>query len=96
MRQFNILSFPYCVRVVSVATRPIPKDGLSAIGRHPALKDYYVTVTHSGVTMGAFIGETVRDELLHGQSVQELAPTCDGVGGRLASGQDKTRPLQIF
>ncbi|QQA44310.1 NAD(P)/FAD-dependent oxidoreductase [Pelagovum pacificum] len=61
------------VEAVRTAIRPIPKDGLSAIGPHPALDNYYVTVTHSGVTLGAFIGEAVRDELLHGRSVPELA-----------------------
>ncbi|SEB57022.1 Glycine/D-amino acid oxidase [Nitratireductor aquibiodomus] len=61
------------VEAVRTAIRPIPRDGLSAIGRHPALENYYVTVTHSGVTLGAFLGEAVRDEVIHGRSVPELA-----------------------
>ncbi|SFZ85538.1 Glycine/D-amino acid oxidase [Devosia enhydra] len=61
------------VEAVRIAIRPIPADGLSAIGPHPALKNYYVTVTHSGVTMGAFIGEAVTAELVHGRQVPELA-----------------------
>jgi Glycine/D-amino acid oxidases (deaminating) len=61
------------VEAVRTAIRPIPKDGYSAIGPHPALSNYYVTVTHSGVTLAAFIGEGVTAELVHGRSVPEFA-----------------------
>lgn len=61
------------VEAVRTAIRPIPKDGYSAIGPHPALANYYVTVTHSGVTLAAFIGEGVAAELVHGRSVPEFA-----------------------
>lgn len=61
------------VEAVRTAIRPIPADGYSAIGPHPALSNYYVTVTHSGVTMAAFIGEGVTDEIVHGKSVSEFA-----------------------
>lgn len=61
------------VEAVRTAIRPIPKDGYSAIGPHPALSNYYVTVTHSGVTLAAFIGEGVTAELVHGRDVPEFA-----------------------
>jgi Glycine/D-amino acid oxidases (deaminating) len=61
------------VEAVRTAIRPIPKDGYSAIGPHPALSNYYVTVTHSGVTLAAFIGEGATAELVHGRSVPEFA-----------------------
>ncbi|WP_108460968.1 NAD(P)/FAD-dependent oxidoreductase [Devosia naphthalenivorans] len=61
------------VEAVRTAIRPIPKDGYSAIGPHPALSNYYVTVTHSGVTLAAFIGEGVTAELVHGRDVTEFA-----------------------
>lgn len=60
------------VEAVRIATRPIPKDGFSAIGAHPALDNYYITVTHSGVTMGAFLGEAVTTEILHKKKVSEF------------------------
>ncbi|KKB12149.1 hypothetical protein VE25_08830 [Devosia geojensis] len=61
------------VEAVRTAIRPIPKDGYSAIGPHPALSNYYVTVTHSGVTLAAFIGEGVASELVHGRDVAEFS-----------------------
>jgi glycine/D-amino acid oxidase-like deaminating enzyme len=61
------------VEAVRIAIRPIPKDSYSAIGPLPTLEDYYVAVTHSGVTLGPFIGEAVADEIVNGRIRPELA-----------------------
>ncbi|HEV7256992.1 MAG TPA: FAD-binding oxidoreductase [Bosea sp. (in: a-proteobacteria)] len=61
------------VEAVRIATRPIPKDSYSAVGPVPGLGNYYAVVTHSGVTLGAFLGEAVADELVNGRSREELA-----------------------
>lgn len=61
------------VEAVRIATRPIPKDAYSAVGPVPGLSNYYAVVTHSGVTLGAFLGEVVADELVNGRTREELA-----------------------
>ena len=60
------------VEAVRIATRPIPKDSYSAVGPVPGLSGYYAVVSHSGVTLGAFLGEVVADELVHGRERDEL------------------------
>jgi glycine/D-amino acid oxidase-like deaminating enzyme len=55
-----------------IAIRPIPKDGLSALGPIPGLANYYVTVTHSGVTLAPFIALAATDEIVHGSTRLEL------------------------
>ena len=61
------------VEAVRIATRPIPKDAYSAVGPVPGLSNYYAVVTHSGVTLGAFLGEVVADELVNGRTREERA-----------------------
>jgi glycine/D-amino acid oxidase-like deaminating enzyme len=61
------------VEAVRIAIRPIPKDSYSAIGPIPTLQGYYVAVTHSGVTLGPFIGKADTDEIVNGRSRSELA-----------------------
>ncbi len=51
---------------VRIATRPIPEDGLPAIGTMPGLDGYHVVVTHSGVTLASLLGRLVADEALGG------------------------------
>jgi glycine/D-amino acid oxidase-like deaminating enzyme len=52
--------------------RPIPKDGLSAIGPVPGLKNYYVMVTHSGATLSPALGVMAADEIVNGKIRAEL------------------------
>ncbi|KGM34166.1 NAD(P)/FAD-dependent oxidoreductase [Inquilinus limosus] len=58
---------------VRLGIRAIPKDGYSAVGPLPQAEGYYAAVTHSGVTLAAFLGAAVADELLHGAVRPELA-----------------------
>jgi glycine/D-amino acid oxidase-like deaminating enzyme len=58
---------------VRIAIRPIPGDHMSAVGPVPRVSGYYLAVTHSGVTMSAFLGTCVADEVVRGQSRPELA-----------------------
>jgi glycine/D-amino acid oxidase-like deaminating enzyme len=55
------------------AIRPIPGDGLTAVGPMPRVTNYYVAVTHSGVTMSPFLGLCVADEVVRGRTRPELA-----------------------
>jgi glycine/D-amino acid oxidase-like deaminating enzyme len=74
---------------VRVAVRPIPADGLSAVGAIPGVEDYYVVVTHSGVTLSPFLARAVASELVRGTSVAQLEPFRPGrlVQTRSASGR---------
>ncbi|HET8678503.1 MAG TPA: FAD-dependent oxidoreductase [bacterium] len=57
-----------------VGMRPIPADGLSAVGPLPSLKGYYAVVTHSGVTLAPFLASAVANELVHGRAEPLLEP----------------------
>lgn len=58
---------------VRLGIRPIPGDGLTAVGPMPRVSGYYVAVTHSGVTMSPFLGLCVADEVVRGVERPELA-----------------------
>jgi glycine/D-amino acid oxidase-like deaminating enzyme len=58
---------------VRLAIRPIPGDGLAAVGPVPRISGYYLAVTHSAVTMSPFIGRAVADEIVHNRQRSELA-----------------------
>jgi glycine/D-amino acid oxidase-like deaminating enzyme len=55
-----------------VTYRPIPEDGLSAIGPVPGLANYYVMVTHSGATLSPALGAMAADEIVNGTKRPEL------------------------
>lgn len=59
---------------VTLGFRPMPMDGFPVVGPVPGAPDFYVVVTHSGVTLAPILGESVRAELLHAQHVPMLAP----------------------
>jgi glycine/D-amino acid oxidase-like deaminating enzyme len=63
---------------VRIGIRPIPADGFSAVGAMPGVDGYYVVVTHSGVTLSAFLARAVARELVDGISVAQLAPFRPG------------------
>lgn len=58
---------------VRLGIRPIPGDGFTAVGPMPRIANYYVAITHSGVTMSPFLGVCVADEIAHGRERAELA-----------------------
>ncbi|MGH2375964.1 MAG: NAD(P)/FAD-dependent oxidoreductase [bacterium] len=59
---------------VRVGIRPIPADGLSAVGPQPGLDGYYAVVTHSGVTLAPFLGKAAAEEIVHGRTEPLLEP----------------------
>lgn len=46
-----------------IGIRPIPQDGLSAVGWVPGVEGLYVIVTHSGITLGPALAEMVTSEI---------------------------------
>ncbi|MDJ0942982.1 MAG: FAD-dependent oxidoreductase [Kiloniellales bacterium] len=59
---------------VSVGLRPIPADGLPAIGPLPGIEGLYLAVMHSGITLAPAVGRFTAMELLDGAEVELLAP----------------------
>jgi glycine/D-amino acid oxidase-like deaminating enzyme len=57
---------------VRVTTRPIPKDGLSVVGPVPGIENYYMIVTHSGVTLAPALGAMAAEEIVDGIVRPEL------------------------
>lgn len=54
--------------------RPMPTDGLSAVGPIADLPGYYIALTHSGITLGPLLGRLVASEIAAGQFAPELLP----------------------
>ncbi len=53
---------------ITLAHRPVPGDGLPAVGAvKPGL---YVATLHSGITLGALMGELIASEVINGNSAQ--------------------------
>ena len=55
-----------------ITIRPSPADGHSAVGPVPGIDGFYMVITHSGVTLGAFLGAAVADEIAKGITRAEL------------------------
>jgi len=59
---------------VTLGLRPLPKDGQPIIGFPEGRRDIYLTVMHSGVTLGPLVGRLAATEILDGVQVDPLAP----------------------
>jgi D-hydroxyproline dehydrogenase subunit beta len=57
-----------------VCVRPMPADGQPIVGWLPGSSGLYVAVTHSGVTLGAYLAQLIATELASGSAAAELAP----------------------
>jgi glycine/D-amino acid oxidase-like deaminating enzyme len=62
------------VENVTLGFRPLPKDSFPIVGFPEAHPDIYVTVMHSGVTLGPLIGRLAAMEILDNVRVDPLAP----------------------
>ncbi len=63
-------------RVVTnqVCVRPLPPDGQSIVGRLPGAPGVYVAVTHSGVTLAAYLSSLIATDLTTGTPPAVLTP----------------------
>ncbi len=57
-----------------IGVRPMPGDGLPIVGPLPDVPDVYVAATHSGITLGPYLGQLIAREIALGESADELAP----------------------
>jgi glycine/D-amino acid oxidase-like deaminating enzyme len=55
-----------------ITARPIPEDGLPAVGPVPRVANYFLVVTHSGVTLSPYLAKAAADEIVHGTIHPEL------------------------
>ena len=62
------------VAAVKVCVRPLPPDGQSIAGRLPGASGLYVAVTHSGVTLAAYLAKLIAADLTAPTSSASLAP----------------------
>jgi glycine/D-amino acid oxidase-like deaminating enzyme len=62
------------VEATRVGVRPIPVDGLPAVGPIPGREGFYVVVSHSAVTLGPLWGQLVATEVLDGRTDPRLGP----------------------
>lgn len=54
--------------------RPLPADGFPIVGFAPGRTDVYLTVMHSGVTLGPLVGQLAAAEILDGVRADPLGP----------------------
>ena len=59
---------------VNIGERPIPLDGLPAIGEVPGVVGVFSAVMHSGVTLGPLVGQLLATEILQGANCVLLKP----------------------
>ena len=59
---------------VRIGVRPVPADGRTIIGPAPGVDGLYVIATHSGVTLGPYLGRLAAAEITDGAAPAELAP----------------------
>jgi glycine/D-amino acid oxidase-like deaminating enzyme len=57
-----------------MGVRPIPQNGLPAVGLLPGLQNLYVAVTHSGVTLALILGRLIALEVALHRPQRLLAP----------------------
>jgi glycine/D-amino acid oxidase-like deaminating enzyme len=60
------------LEAVRIGVRPLPRDGMPAVGWVPGTSGLYLAVTHSGVTLGPLLGELVTAEILEGTAAPAL------------------------
>jgi glycine/D-amino acid oxidase-like deaminating enzyme len=59
---------------VTLGFRPLPKDSHPIVGFPEGRRDIYITVMHSGITLGPLIGRLAAMEILDAVRVDPLAP----------------------
>ena len=59
---------------VSIGVRPVPADDRTIAGPVAGVAGLYVLATHSGVTLGPWLGRLAADEITSGTMPEELAP----------------------
>ena len=59
---------------VRIGVRPVPVDDRTIVGPVTGVPGLYVIATHSGVTLGPWIGRLAAEEITSGRMPEQLAP----------------------
>lgn len=59
---------------LTLGFRPMPIDGFPVVGPVPGVRDVYVAVTHSGISLAAILGRYMSREIVTGVPDPALAP----------------------
>lgn len=59
---------------VRIGVRPVPVDDRAIVGPIAGVRGLYVITTHSGVTLGPWIGQLAAEEITSGRMPDKLAP----------------------
>ena len=62
------------VEKITLGLRPLPKDSHPIIGFPAGRRDIYLTVMHSGITLGPLVGRLAAMEILDQVQIDPLAP----------------------
>lgn len=62
------------IEKVTLGFRPLPKDSHPIVGFPEGRRDIYITVMHSGITLGPLVGRLAATEILDAVRVDPLAP----------------------
>ncbi|HEY8597692.1 MAG TPA: FAD-binding oxidoreductase [Thermomicrobiales bacterium] len=62
------------IAAARIGVRPLPRDGVSIVGRIPGYANAHIAVTHSGVTLGPLLGRLLAGEIMGGEQSAQLAP----------------------
>ncbi len=65
-----------------IGVRPMPEDGLPIIGPLADAPAVYVAATHSGITLGPYLGDLIAQEIALGEAQPDLAPYRPGRFGQ--------------
>lgn len=76
-----------------LSERPMPGDGLPAVG--PVTDGAYLAVMHSGITLGAVMGELIGGELLEGETNHSRAWLAPYRPGRFFDGNSTKRQKHL-
>lgn len=57
-----------------IGVRPVPTDDRTIVGPVPGVPGLFVIATHSGVTLGPWIGRLAAEEITSGRMPDQLAP----------------------
>jgi glycine/D-amino acid oxidase-like deaminating enzyme len=57
-----------------IGVRPMPEDGLPIVGPLAEAPTVYIAATHSGITLGPYLGDLIAREIALGENQAELAP----------------------
>lgn len=61
-----------------IGWRPLPLDGHPVLGASPAMRDTYLAIMHSGVSLAPIVGQLAAQEIVTNTSLQGLAPYRPG------------------